>query len=193
MRRGLVKKYWLILALCSWVFTSLAPGVAVSAADLPSEARMQAIKASYLFNLLANADWPASYLAGGNNAQTPYRIGILGDRPVAVVTRTIAKTKTIAGRKVEVVEFTEASEVQPTHVLFIASSFTDQTPEILGKLRSSSAVLVGESEGFAEKWGVLNFVLQEGSLRWELNPHHAARIGVEISKKLRDLSVRVIE
>jgi YfiR/HmsC-like len=50
---------------------------------------------------------------------------------------------------------------------------------------------VNANESFAERGGVINFILENNRVRFEINPSAAARVHLKISSKLLQLAVIV--
>jgi hypothetical protein len=77
--------------------------------------------------------------------------------------------------------------------LFIASSQDRQSRQIIDALRDSSVLTVGESEGFVEKGGIINFVLQDDRVQLQVNHKAATQAGLHISSRLLSVAKRVIQ
>ena len=56
--------------------------------------------------------------------------------------------------------------------------------EIAARLTGTSVLLIGESPGFAQRGGTINFVLRDNKVRFEINPAAAKASGLVISSKL---------
>ena len=63
---------------------------------------------------------------------------------------------------------------------------------ILAALGGSPTLLVGEREDFARRGGCINFINENGKLRFEVNLSAVARARLILSKKLVEIS-RVVQ
>jgi hypothetical protein len=63
---------------------------------------------------------------------------------------------------------------------------------MLGAMQGSGALVVGESEDFLEQGGMINFHLQGGKVRFEVNLKAAEDEGLKVSSKLLRLATRVL-
>ena len=63
---------------------------------------------------------------------------------------------------------------------------------LIAATRDQSVLLVGESSGFASRGGAINFYLDDGKVRFEVNPDVAKSSGIWISSRLLRLA-RIVE
>jgi len=59
---------------------------------------------------------------------------------------------------------------------------------VLDAVKGDSVLTVGESEGFAASGGVIEFRVDEGRVRMDINSEAAKRAGLHISAKLLSLA-----
>ena len=143
------------------------------------------VKAAFLYNFIKFVEWPD---AAFPDAGTPISIGVLGKNPFGPELETIIKDKTVKDRKVVVKRSGKIEDLRGCHLLFINSSEQDRLPEIIEDLRGKSVLTVGETKGFAQQGGVINFIMIENKLRFEINVDAAQRAGLKISSKLLGLA-----
>ena len=63
-----------------------------------------------------------------------------------------------------------------------------QLSEILNSLRGTSALVVGESDGFAERGGGIQFFLEDNKLRFAVNVDAVQKARLSVSSKLLALA-----
>lgn len=144
------------------------------------------LKALFLYNFGSYIEWPAEAFA---SAQAPFVIGVLGSAPVESTLKELAATKTIAGRRIVVEQFSSAEKVQPCQILFIARNVSPQQKRVaLDKLKNHHVLIVGESQGFAGQGGSVNFFIESNKVRFEINPESAKQRQLKISSKLLSLA-----
>ena len=137
------------------------------------------IKAAYLFNFIKYVDWP--------NYGDTITIGILGQNPFGPAAATL-NGKVVKGRRLVVRELASAPDGQKCQVVFVSASERSRLPEILANLRSARVLTVGETQGFANDGGIINFVEENNKVRFEINPDSAHRTGLTISSELLKLA-----
>ena len=149
-------------------------------AQMPTE---YDVKAAFLYKMLRFLEWNPA-----RDPSKPIRIGVLGDDAIADSLEKVAGKKPLAGHAVEVIALHRTSEARQTDVVFVSASERRRTPELLKQLAGSGVITVGEIAGFCESGGVINFVLEDNRVQFEVNIESAQRNGISISSKLLRLA-----
>jgi hypothetical protein len=147
------------------------------------------VKAAFLYNFAKFVEWPAGSFADG---ATPLRICILGQDPFGQELRNVANDKMVNGHKLVVDQVADLAAARSCHILFIASSKKADMKQILESLRAADVLTVGDTKGFAKMGGMINFVLEDDRVRFEVNKTAAGKTGLKISSKLLSIAVLVI-
>jgi len=143
------------------------------------------VKALFLYNFAKFVDWPADASGG---PQDGIALCVVGDDPFGSVLDETLKGKTINGQEMVVKRFRRAQDARACQIVFIASSEKNHLRLILESLKGARVLTVGETEGFAQFGGVINFTLEENRVRFEVNVDAADRAGLKISSKLLSLA-----
>jgi hypothetical protein len=148
------------------------------------------LKALFLYNFAGYVEWPDHAFA---DTQRPFVIGVLGNAPVNTMLHEIAASKQVAGRSIEIKHFASPDVVGPCHVLFVARDVSSQhAGAVIERLRGLPVLTVGESAGFAQLGGCVNFYIEANKIRFEINLQAAKQQQLRISAKLLALS-RIVE
>ena len=152
----------------------------------PSPSEYQ-LKAVFLYNFVRFGfiEWPAESFA---DARAPLILGILGKDPFGDTIDRIAKGKTVKGRKLVIKRFEKIKNLEVCHILFISSSEEKRLATILETLKNLSVLTVGEVKQFAQRGGIINFVIKEKKLHLEINVDAAERAKLKVSSKLLELA-----
>jgi hypothetical protein len=73
-------------------------------------------------------------------------------------------------------------------MVFISASEKGNLPQILEMLAGSSACTVGDTRGFAQQGIMVNFIIEQEKIRFEINTESARRAKLTISSKLLRLA-----
>ncbi len=189
------KTYMLVF----FVLSLLASGQAQLAQA--AESKEYQIKAAFLYNFIQFVDWPKEKVADSNQ---PIIIGIIGKDPFGNVFESL-KNKKIKGKSVvirRVKTFEELkkngeledkiNELKKCHVLFICSSENKYLKQIIDPIKTDNILTVGETGNFLENGGIINFVLEEKKVRFEINLDAANTSNLKISSQLLRLAEKVI-
>ena len=182
--RRQIRLCWPLLAA---VFLLLSSGPPLSCAQTVSEYQF---KAAYLYNFSKFVEWPAQAFA---SPVAPIRLCVLKEQAFESELNQVVKGKTVGGRAVAVVPVQTAEQSLGCQILFIASSQDKQSRQIIDTLRNTSVLTVGESEGFLERGGIINFVLQDDRVQLQVNHKAATQAGLHISSRLLSVARLVIE
>jgi hypothetical protein len=148
------------------------------------------VKAAYLYNFAKFVEWPTETFKANTD---PIRLCILNDRALETQLDQIVKGRNIAGHPIVVAPVKSGEQSRGCQVLFINSAQNSQTPQIVDVLKGSSVLTVGESKGFIEEGGIINFVLQGDQVRFQINHKAAIQAGLHMSSRLLSLAKLVIE
>jgi hypothetical protein len=148
------------------------------------------VKAAYLYNFAKFVEWPAGTFPSVN---APIQLCIFADDPIGTDLKQIASDKVIGGHPVKVVFVQGGEQSRACHILFVGASQNKQSRRILEQLRGVSVLTVGESEGFAGRGGIINFVLYQDRVGFEVNHRAAQEARLNLSARLLSVARVVIE
>lgn len=172
------------LALLVTIFSAAAVAVSGQGDTAPSEYQ---VKAAYLYNFARFVEWPDTAFSG---PQAPFILGILGEDPFGDVFDSV-HGKTVKGRTFIAKKIKDLQETTSCHILFVGASEKGRWESIFKFLQRGSVLTVGDSEGFAKAGGVVNFVVMDKSVAFEVNVDAAARERLSFSSRLLNIAVIV--
>ncbi|MBN1916810.1 MAG: YfiR family protein [Verrucomicrobia bacterium] len=172
-------------AVIAVVLLWLCATIPVLASEGESAAREYEVKAAFLYNFATFVDWPEDAVP---DAGDTFIIGVLGKDPFGPELDSIAASRTVRGKRIVVRRFATLDGYTPCHILFVAASEREHLPVVLKRLAGAAVLIVGDTGGFAEAGGMVNLVLEERKVRFEINQAAAERAGLRISSKLLRLA-----
>jgi hypothetical protein len=146
------------------------------------------VKAAFLVNFARFVEWPPQSFGAAND---PLVVGVYGNGLFGAALEEAVLGKRIGGRPAVIRRTSQISALRSCHVVFLPASEINHFRELSNSLGDLSVLLVGETEGFAESGGVINFILENERVRFEISPSAAARVHLKISSKLLQLAVIV--
>lgn len=142
------------------------------------------VKTGYLFNFANYVEWPAGTLPAPNS---PFVIGVMDDGEALPILQSLLKGKRVRGHPVQV-RAVGADRVTGLHILFVSRA-SGVSPEKIGEaLGGASTLLVGETERFAENGGMVGFVREGETIRFQLNLERLTEAGLRASAKLASVA-----
>ena len=167
----------------------------VHASRLPAQKgrinREYEIKVAYLYHFGKYVRWPPKAEFAWTQPDE-FIIAVADKEPFADFLRERAKTDTIQGRLIRVVVATDPEKLPRAHLFFVpAVAGRRFNKAVLQAAAEQPVLVVGETKGFAEAGGMLNFYMEEDRVKFEVNSEAASRVGLQISAKLLQLGKRV--
>lgn len=147
------------------------------------------VKAAYLFNFAKFVEWPANTFS---SAAAPLEICVMGLNPFGHALEDSIAGKTVSGRRLEISHKTDAAEARSCQIVFIAVSDKQRIRQILPQLSGASVLTVGDTLGFTDDGGIINFVLDGDRIRFETNLDAAERAHLKISARLLSVAKVVV-
>lgn len=143
------------------------------------------IKAAFLFNFVKFVEWPADAFAG---EKSPLAICVYGADPFGDTLDNVVRGETVAGRGLIVQRPESLADLRDCHVLFVSRSERSRLAEVLPRVQGKPVLAVGDTDGFLKAGGVINFVLEENKVRFQIDAAAAERNRLKISSKLLRLA-----
>jgi hypothetical protein len=138
------------------------------------------VKAAFVYNFARFVDWPAQAFKEPGD---PIKVCILGENPFGRALDNALQGKLAGGRVLVVEQIADARRAIGCHILFVSASERKRVRAILESV-TSGVLTVGDIDGFAAQGGVVNFKLEDGKVRFEINVAAAGQQGLRISSKL---------
>jgi hypothetical protein len=168
----------------------VAVGLATSAVaqDAIVSQREYNVKAVSLYAFGRYVTWPD---AAFESKDSPVVIGVLGGNPFGDALERIAAKKTLNGRPMVIKQLGGPNEVAGAHIVFVTRTVTPEVEAEVLRLTSGKPVLVvGETPGFADRGGIVNFFLSGANIKFELNPERGAECQLHLDAKLLSLGAK---
>jgi hypothetical protein len=147
--------------------------------------RVSDVEAAFIYNFAKFVEWPAEAFG---RSDSPIAIGIVGEDPFGPVMEQITQGKQVDGHPFVIRRMHASDDMRNRQILFISSSEGGKTKQLLERLRGTPVLTIGESRGFAKQGGVIDFVVEQGKVRFEINVGAARRARLNISSRLLSLA-----
>ncbi len=145
------------------------------------------IEATYLYDFTRFVAWPSQ--AGAENK--PFGICVLGQDPFGGELDTVLAGEHIGNRTLVAKRISKPQETSECQILFVSASEEGHLKEILDVLDGSSVLTVSDIPRFSEQGGMIEFVLNKGKVRFEVNLRKASDAGLTLSSDLLRVALSV--
>ncbi|MBP8850172.1 MAG: YfiR family protein [Breznakibacter sp.] len=141
-------------------------------------------KASFTLNFIRYIGWPEEQTKG------EFVIGVLKNKPLAKLLTEQSTGKKFGFQDIVIKEFATPAEVTKCQVLYVGSSvsLSKYGAELIQNCGGKQFLLIAESEGATDKGAIINFVLVNDVLKFELSAANASKMGLTYSSKLSTMS-----
>jgi len=171
----------------------IAAGLMCAALAIPSGAQSAdtsdtseyLIKAGFTYNFAKLMDWPANAFPQANS---PIVIGVMGADPFGGTLDQVLQGKQANGREFVVKHLKWGMDYKDCDILFVSSSESIHVDEILKSVHGLPVLTIGEMPGFAQRGGIINFILEDNKVRFEVNVDAAKTANINISSRLLSLA-----
>ena len=157
-------------------------GASLFAAQLRAQAfKEYDVKAAFLYHLAQFVDWPPEAFPAPEN---PLVVGVLGADPFGKALDEIVQDEVVKNRKLKVQRYHSMEEIEVCHILFISQSEGGRLDQIFSSLKGRKILTVGDTDGFAQRGGMVRFLTEKNKVRLRINIDAAKAAGLTISSKL---------
>jgi len=143
------------------------------------------VEAGFTYNFAKLMEWPASAFP---QTDSPIVIGVLGTDPFGGTLDEVLKGKTANGRGFVVRHLKWGTDLKDCNILFVGASESVHMDEIFRIVKGLPILTIGETPGFAQRGGIINFVLEDDKVRFEVNVDAAKQADINISSRLLSLA-----
>jgi hypothetical protein len=147
------------------------------------------IEAAFLVQFSKYVTWPDSAFF---DSDAPVIVGILGRDPFGSMLDEIALKSRVNGRTIEVRRFDDLTSIKNSHILFVASSQAERMEDVIDALACTPVLLVGDSEDFL-KFGIINFVIVDKKIRFNISRKNYQKASLKLSSKLLRVAHKVAD
>jgi hypothetical protein len=144
-----------------------------------AQAQEHEVKAAFLFKFPAFVEWP-----GQPGPEVPFVIAVVSAPEIAAELRALAQGRSFNGRPIQVREAAEANGVQGANMVFVGRAAGARLAPIARGLSGAPVLLVSESPGALEQGSMINFVLSEGRVRFDVALDSADAAKLRINARL---------
>jgi hypothetical protein len=143
------------------------------------------VKAAFLYNFAKFVEWPSEAFESTTEA---IAICVLGQNPFGRSLQDAVSGHAIDGRSLIVRQISNASRGGRCHVLFVSAGGNRSVPQMLPEKGKTGVLTVGESDAPGADGLVINFKLDSGRVRFDINIEAAERENLRISSRLLSLA-----
>lgn len=160
-------------------------GLFTTAAGAADSASLEyAVKAAYLYKFGLYVEWPPTAFAAPGAA---LNLCIVGDDPFGSSLDEAVKNQAINGHPIVIRRMKTDAQDSGCHIMYLGAGDVLRTVQNPQAARSKGVLTVSDMPGV----GIINFVIKDNRVRFDIDEEAAAQSGIGISSKLLDLALNV--
>ena len=171
-----------VTRLASLVLAGYCPPASPQEAALPESQ----VKAAYILNFTRYANWPTT----SANSQAPLVVCLLGLGADDIAQQL--RSRMAGSRPLETRLLRRDDDPEACHALYISHSEGTRQGALLSRLRGSAVLTIGDSASFLADGGIINLMLVDGNIHFEINLAAAKRSGMSLNPRVLALADRVV-
>ena len=174
-------------------FVILFAGAAACVAGVTQRADAQnattgEVKAAFIYNFARFTEWPA---AAFSSASSPFLIGVSGDEVMRQTVETVVKGKAVDGRQIRTRTVKDEKDLGDIQLLFVGESSNSRVGELVKALKGRPVLTVGALDRFCDRGGMINFLLEDNRVRFEIRFDATEQAGLKVSSRVLTLAKTV--
>jgi hypothetical protein len=138
------------------------------------------VKAAYLYNFGRFVDWPVNTTAKAE----VFTVCVLGRDPFGPVLDHALAGETIGGKNVVARRISSPQESSICQILFLGSAEESRLSKIIEAANKDAVLTVSDMPQFSERGGMVQFVVEDKRVRFEVNLTAAQNAGLTLRSEL---------
>jgi hypothetical protein len=148
-----------------------------------------AVKAAFLTKFVPFVDWPGGAFFAPDGS---VHICVAGRDPFGDLLNRVADRQVVAGHSIVVQRLPAVTRDSGCQILFAVGSREQSVADMLAVVRGTPVLTMTDDSPDAQSRGIINFVIRDNRVRFEIDDNAAAQNGLTISSKLLSLAVRIV-
>ncbi len=139
-----------------------------------------ALRAAFLYNFAKFTEWGDEVSSPG-----PLTICVVDDKAVEGALLDLVGGSTINGRTVLI---SRSVRLRACHLVYLGVADPARAASVLDELQGAAVLTVSNGDEFVRLGGIVGFFVDEGRMRFAINPDAAQRAGLRLSSRLLQLA-----
>jgi len=137
------------------------------------------VKSGFIYNFAKFVEWPTTAFENSDTISLCFA----SDNPFSEALYNL-NDKIVSGRKITVRKYEDGYDINTCNIFFFGTADKEFIQQKLIEFENRSILTVGETEGFAQMGGIINFFMEKNRLRFEVNIEAARKAGLKLSSQL---------
>jgi hypothetical protein len=141
--------------------------------------------AMYIYNFTRYFEWPAESKNGD------FVIAVVGDNQLHSELANIVEGRMVGNQRIVVQNHRNANDVSNCHILFLAENPSRRMNNVVEQMNGFPTLFITSLDGATRNGSVINFIVRDQTMRFELHRSNAAVKGLQVDSRLDNLAIVV--
>ena len=141
----------------------------------------------FIYNFTKYFDWPESMKSGD------FVIDVIGHPSVYEELGRLTAGKKVGTQNIVLKKFDSAENLDKSNIIFVGHWQSRFMAQVLSQVGNNPTLIITESEGMLDKGAAINFVILNGTIKFEMNATAVKDRNLKTDPRLRQLAYRVVE
>ena len=148
--------------------------------------REDAVKAAFLFRFTGYIEWPEATLASGQ-----FTAAVIGSPGVAAELSRLFTRYSVKNLPAQVRAIDTPAQATDVHLLYVGPEYAGSVRELIKAVGTHPVLIVTDEPNGLDEGSVVNFLLVDRRVRFEVSLPAATRVGLRMSSQLLSVAARV--
>lgn len=148
-----------------------------------AQSREYLLKAGFLEKFTHFIEWPCTV------SSETFRIAVIGENKFGNALEDIFSKVKIKDKPAEIVYISSVDELKDCMILFISGKMDNKLDDILNHTTGKPILTISENSGYGKKGTIINMLLVNDYIRYEINRNALAKSGLKMSSLLLDSAI----
>ena len=165
-----------------WLFyAGLIVAALVPAAWAQTGVTERGVKAAFVYKFLGYVEWPATAFA---QPDAPIVVGVIGADDIAGELADATRGRLIGSHPIEVRRLRPGDALTGLHALFIGAAERTRLATLARPALARNILVITESEDALDFGSIINLILVDGRVRFEVSLDAAEKAGLKLSSRM---------
>lgn len=148
-------------------------------------AQFAQVQSGLIYHFTKYIEWPTDMRSGD------FIISVVGKSEITSFLNTLAASKMAGTQKIVIKEVKTIAEITKCHIVYLPSSQTKDFDDAVTKSQQLNSLLITEKDGLGKRGASINFIIDAGKPKFEINKTAIEKAKLKINEKLVALGVVV--
>jgi len=146
------------------------------------------LKAGYVEKITHFVEWPSVQ----NPEDSTFNISVIGNYTFDLPLKEIFSKVRVKDKKVRIVHISTVPEIRNSNIVIISGSVSpDLLEEILRYTLEKPILTISEYKGYCKRGTILNMLIVDNYIRYEINRNSLERSGLQMSSMLMNYAIKI--